>query len=143
MGLPDELLFEDWRSGRASERRMVSRAQVPGLYELAEETGSVTFTWNDGGDPVLIVAVGPTWSTASLMLDGNWYGYVIDDVEGHASIEVCGQSSSWPRAELLPRAAALSVLMLVPDLDAIRRGFRWLSQWRDLEPEPAPDISRG
>lgn len=141
MELPGELLFEDWRSG-VPEKRMVTPAQVPGLYETAAEAGSATFTWNDGRDPVLIVAVGPTWSTASLMLDGNWYGYVLNDLEGFTSIDVCGQSISWPRAELLPRAAALPVLMSVPDIDAIRRNFRWLSQWRDLEPEPAPDIKQ-
>lgn len=66
-----------------------------------------------------------------------------NDLEGFTSIDVCGQSISWPRAELLPREAALPVLMSVPDIDAIRRNFRWLSQWRDLEPEPAPDTTQG
>jgi hypothetical protein len=69
MELPDELLFEDWRPGQPHERRMVSRMQVPGLYGLADQAGSVVFTWNDGGDPVLIVGVGPDWSVATLMID--------------------------------------------------------------------------
>ena len=141
MTLPDRLLFEDWRLGRAHEGRLVARADVPALYELADETGSVTFTWNDGGDPVLIVGVGPDWSVASLMIDGYWYGYVIDEVEGHVPIDLCGQTSEWPKAELLPRSAALPVLMMVPDLEGIRRGFRWLSQWRHFAEDAAPDIS--
>ena len=143
MELPDELLFEDWRPGRAGVQRMVSRDEVPGLYGLAEQAGSVTFTWNDDGDPVMIIGVGPDWSLATLMIDQNWYSYVIDDVEGFVSIDLGGQSCEWPRAELLPRAAALPVLMMVPDLTAVRCGFPWLSQWRDVETEPAPDITTG
>lgn len=143
MELPAELLFEDWRPGHARAQRMVALDAVPGLYALADQAGSVTFTWNDGGDPVMIVGVGPDWSLAMLMIDQNWYSYVIDDVEGFVSIDLNGQACEWPRAELLPRAAAFPVLMKVPDLAAIRRGFPWLSQWRDVETEPAPDITGG
>jgi hypothetical protein len=141
MELPDELLFEDWRSGHPREGRMVSRTQVPGLYEPADKTGSVMFTWNDGGDPVMIVGVGPDWSVATLMIDQKWYGYVASDAEGFTPIDLNGQTRQWPRAELLSRAAALPVLMTVPDLTAIKRGFPWRSQWRDVEPEPTPDIT--
>lgn len=143
MELPDEVLFEDWRPGHARAQRMVPLDEVPGLYALADQAGSVTFTWNDGGDPVMIVGVGPDWSLATLMIDQNWYSYVIDDVEGFVSIDLNGQTCEWPRAELLPRAVALPVLMKVPDLTAIRRSFPWLSQWRDVEAEPAPDITHG
>jgi hypothetical protein len=143
MDLPHELLFEDWRPGRSGAQRMVSVDEVPELYTLADQAGSVTFTWNDGGDPVMIVGVGPDWSLATMMIDQNWYSYVIDDVEGFVSIDLSGQNCEWPRAELLPRAVALPVLMKVPDLAAIRRGFPWLSQWRHLESEPAPDITTG
>jgi hypothetical protein len=142
MNPPHELLFEDWRPSRSGAQRMVSLNEVPGLYGLADQAGSVLFTWNDGGDPVMIVGVGPDWSLATLMNDENLYSYVIDDVEGFVSIDVNGQSCDWPRAELLPRATALPVLLQVPDLAAIRRGFPWLSQWRHLEPEPAPDITQ-
>lgn len=141
MSLPDELLFEDWRPGHARVERMVPLEEVPDLYALDVQAGSVMFTWNDGGDPVMIVGVGPDWSLATLMIERNWYSYVIDDVEGFASIDLCGQTSEWPKAELLPRAAALPVLMKVPDLTAIRRSFSWLSQWRHVETEPAPDIT--
>lgn len=140
MELPGDVLFEDWRPGRVHAARRVTAAEVPELYGLAVEAGSVTFTWNDGGDPVLIVAVGPDWSVASLMVDANWYGYVMDESEGHVEIDVCGQPSQWPKAEVLPRNAALAVLLLVPGFDAIRSGFRWLSQWRDFEQDAAPDI---
>lgn len=58
---------------------MVSRLQVPRLYGLAAEGGSVVFTWNDGGDPVMIVGVGPDWSVATLITDQNWYSYVSGD----------------------------------------------------------------
>lgn len=143
MELPGELLFEDWRPGHPHVKRTVPRTQVPGLYGLADKAGSVTFTWNDGGDPVMVVGVGPDWSVATLMIDQNWYSYVIGDAEGFISIDLSGQTCEWPRAELLPRAAALPVLMTVPDLTAIRRGFPWLSQWRDVETDPAPDITTG
>ncbi|MEV6057494.1 hypothetical protein [Streptomyces sp. NPDC052107] len=75
------------------------------------------------------------------MLDANWYGYVIDEVEGHVPIDLCGQTSKWPKAELLPRSAALAVLMMVPDLKGIRRGLRRLSQWRHVAEDTAPDVS--
>jgi hypothetical protein len=141
MGQPEILSFEDWRTGHAGERRRVTLADVPALYGLGGEPGSATFTWNDGGDPVLIVGVGPDWSTASLMINQYWYSYVMDDADGYVPIEVAGQKPDLPRSELLPRDAALPVLMMVPDLDGIRRCFRWLSQWRHFADDDAPDIS--
>jgi hypothetical protein len=59
MELPDELLFEDWRPGRPHEGRMGVPDAGARVYGLADGAGSVTFTWNDGGDPVMIVGVGP------------------------------------------------------------------------------------
>lgn len=135
------LLFEDFRPGHPHVKRMVTRAEVPGLYELADDAGSIMFTWNDGGDPTMIIGAGPDWSVANLMIDKNWYSYVIGDAEGFVSIDLSGQTCEWPQSELLPRGAALSVLMTVPDLTAIMRGFPWLSQWRHVETERAPDIT--
>jgi hypothetical protein len=142
MDLPAELEFEDWRPGQPHQSRLVPVAHVPALYEVPIEAGSVMFTWNDCEDPAMIIGVGPDWSVATLMIDGYWYSYVIDeDAEGYVPIDLSNQTCEWPRSELLPRAAALPVLTLIPDLTAIRRGFPWRSQWRHVETEPAPDIT--
>jgi len=142
MNLPDELEFEDWRPGQPHRSRLVPMAEVPVLYELPKEAGSVLFTWNVCGDPAMIIGVGADWSVATLMIDGYWYSYVFDEeASGYIPLDLCGQTSEWPRSELLPRSAALPILMLVPDLTSIRRGFPWRSQWRHEETEPAPDIT--
>ena len=142
MGLSSELLFEDWRPGNPHVGRMVSRTAVPDLYGLAEQAGSVMFTWRDRAAPVMIVAVGPEWSLATLKIDQMWYSYVLDDASGFVSIDLGGQACEWPRAELLPRDTALPVLMSVPDLAAIKRDFPWLSQARNVGMEPATDITK-
>jgi len=108
--------------------RLVSSDDLRGVYAGLEGDNSSTLTWNDGGNQVLIVAVGDDYSIVSMLDDFTWYYLQVSQDE--EPVEAClgGQDSLVPKGVILPRALGLEVLEKAGDFPALLRKYSWREQ---------------
>jgi hypothetical protein len=108
--------------------RFVSREDLRSAYAGLEGDHSSTLTWNDGGDQVLIVAVGDDYSIVSMLDDFTWYYLQVSPEE--EPVEAClgGQDSLVPEGVILPKALGLEVLEKADDFPALLREYSWREQ---------------
>jgi hypothetical protein len=66
----------------------------------ATEISSATVTWNDGGDDVLIVAVGDQHCVITLKSDETWYWLFVSDDAGEVYTAMGGIDAEVPRKAL-------------------------------------------
>jgi hypothetical protein len=107
--------------------RDVPPAEVPAIYEgLGNEPAA--FTWNDGGDEVLMVSVGDDYSTASILIDRTFYDLAEGAGDGESTIVLSGDVVDYPDELILPRKVGLELLMRMPDFRGIVEGHDWRAQ---------------
>lgn len=123
--MPD-ITFDVSRPRHAA--RVVSIEELPSLYEEVSADSSPTFTWNDGGDQVLIVTVGSDYSTVTMKDRDTFSNLVVSDEPGTREIDIGGLLTSFPQNAILPRALGLEVLLNAERFEELRNEYSWMPQ---------------
>jgi len=121
-----EIKFETWKPRHQS--RLVPVGDLADVYKDAPVEMSPTFTWNDGGDQVLIVSVGADYSTVTMLNDDTFSDLVISDDNDLREICIAGQESAVAVATLLPRETGLEVLRRAENFDELLDVYSWRAQ---------------
>lgn len=106
----------------------ITDQELPQAYANLKSSQSASVSWNSGGDPVVIVAVGDDYSVISLMDDDTWYYLAPTDEQGEETILIGGVDSIVPRKALAPRELGLTVLQRADDLPGLRTDYTWDEQ---------------
>jgi hypothetical protein len=110
------------------ERTCVTETELPAAYARLTEISSATVTFNDGGDDVLIVAVGDQHCVITLKSDESWYWLSISDEDEELFTNMGGLNGEVPRKALAPRELGLTVLLRADDLPGLRTDYIWTEQ---------------
>jgi hypothetical protein len=110
------------------KKTLVTEEELPAAYADLTEASSATVTWNDGGDPVLIVAVGDENSVITLKSDNTWYWLTVSDDDEGVYTTMGGLDGEVPRKTLAPRELGLTVLLRADDLPGLRADYTWTEQ---------------
>lgn len=121
-----DIKFETWVP--THQARLVSEQDLPGVYRDVSGNSSPTFTWNDGGDQVLIVSVGDDYSTVTMLNDSTFSCLVVSDDDELREVDIAGQSSMIPSGAVLPRNVGLEVLARADDFNALIEEYSWKEQ---------------
>jgi hypothetical protein len=103
----------------------VTEKELPAAYGRLTEISSANVTWNDGGDDVLIVAVGDQHCVIALKSEKTWYWLSVSDDDEHIYIAWGGVDGEVPRKALAPRELGLTVLLRADDLPGLRTDYMW------------------
>lgn len=106
----------------------VAYEDLDSVYRNALSQSSPTITWNDLGDPVLIVAIGDGYSIVSLMRNDTWYYLAIGGGEKEVSVDVAGSVVDLPQAVVLPFELGLRVLKSTRDFEHLVQTYSWIEQ---------------
>lgn len=106
----------------------VTADELPDAYANLAERDGATVLWNDGGDDMLIVAVGDDHCVISLKSDETWYYLTVSGDEEQVEVDMGGTDSYVPRKALAPRALGLTVLQRADDLPGLRTDYTWDEQ---------------
>jgi hypothetical protein len=109
-------------------KRLVAREDLRSAYTGLNSDQSATLAWNDGGDQVLLVAVGDDYSIVSMLDDSTWYYLQISPDEEPVQVSLGGQDSLVPKGAILPKALGLEVLEKAEDFPALLREYSWREQ---------------
>jgi hypothetical protein len=107
------------------EARVVGKDELAELYATVDEP---IFTWNDGGDDVLIVSVHDDFSTVSMLHDRTWYYLEESPATELVEILLCGQEAWVPAGVMLDRKTGLEALLLAHNFPELLTTFRWREQ---------------
>jgi hypothetical protein len=110
------------------EKRHVTEKELPALYARFTNVYSAAVTWNDGGDDVLIVAVGDPHCVIALMSDKTSYYLAVSDDEELEYVGLGGLDAEVPRKAIAPRELGLTVLLRAGDLPGLRADYTWAEQ---------------
>jgi hypothetical protein len=116
--------------------RSVNIDELDDVYRSTSGGASPTFTWNDLGDQVLVVAVGDGYSVVAMLNGGTWHylkgsdvdGEAESDVDGEAEIAIAGQSAHVPKGAILRRESGLEVLKKAGDFTYLLKVYEWMEQ---------------
>jgi len=117
---------ETWEP--AHVERSVTIDELDDVYRTTSGGVSPTFTWNDLGDQVLIVAVGDDYSVVSMLNDDTWYYLQGSDVDGEAEVAMAGQPAHVPKGAILRRETGLEVLRKAGDFTDLLKSYPWMEQ---------------
>jgi len=115
--------FESWRPRH--EERTLDATAVEAAYRAARDA---TFTVNDLGDDVLIVAVGAGYCVVSLLTGSTWYHLLASDAAGEVEVELAGQPAVVPAGAVLPQEVGLEVLKRAGDVRSLLAAYTWSEQ---------------
>ncbi|GAA0251132.1 hypothetical protein GCM10010492_59290 [Saccharothrix mutabilis subsp. mutabilis] len=119
--------FDCWQPDQPS--RLLGLAEAEAAYAALPPTASATFSWNDGGDEVVIIGVGEDWSTATMIWDGTFYDLEASEAEGERDIVLCGQVTEYPERLLLPRERGVELLREADaDFAALADRYTWVER---------------
>ncbi|MEV8532137.1 hypothetical protein [Streptomyces sp. NPDC051211] len=121
-----EVRFETYDPSPGSKRIDLSEVAVE--LESVPSDASVTFTWNDGEDDVLIVGFGEGFAVATMLRDGTFYDLQANEDEGFEEVEIGGQWSDHPKKFLMDRSLGLEVLAQAGDSDGLFERYAWVIQ---------------
>jgi hypothetical protein len=108
--------------------RLVPLEDLRSVYSGLTSDQSATLTWNDGGDQVLIVAVGNDYSIVTMLNSSTWHFLQISPDEELVQVSLTDEESLVPKGAILPKALGLEVLEKAEDLPALLREYSWLEQ---------------
>jgi hypothetical protein len=108
------------------QQRRVSLGELDAAYRTAPP--SATFTWNDLGDQVLIVAVDDDHCTVSMLDNNIWYYLAGSDSTDEVEICLAGEPAHVPEAAVLARATGLAVLKQANEFDKMLESYSWIEQ---------------
>ncbi|MFD4864908.1 hypothetical protein [Streptomyces sp. NPDC058412] len=118
--------FETYDPSPGSRRIDLSEVAVE--LESVPSDASVTFTWNDGEDDVLIVGFGEGFAVATMLRDGTFYDLQANEDDGLEEVEIGGQWSDHPKKFLMDRSLGLEVLAQAGDSDGLFERYAWVIQ---------------
>lgn len=108
--------------------RLVPREDLRSVYSGLTSDQSATLTWNDGGDQVLIVAVGDDYSIVTMLNNSTWHFLQISPDEELVQVSLTDEESLVPKGAILPKALGLEVLEKAEDFPALLREYSWREQ---------------
>ncbi|MET9855281.1 hypothetical protein ABZY57_20345 [Streptomyces sp. NPDC006450] len=116
--------FETYGSSPGSKK--IDLGEVSTMLESVPLDASVTFTWNDDEDDVLIVGFGEGFAVATMLRDRTFYVLQANEREGFEEVEIGGQWSSHPKRFLMDRSLGLEVLAQAGDMDGLFERYAWV-----------------
>jgi hypothetical protein len=106
----------------------IGLAELDSIYEQARAADSPTFTWNDLGDDVLVVAVGDDYSVVSMLTQNTWFFLRGPEAEGDVDVVMAGHPATVPKCAVLERGLGLEVLRRAVDFPNLLSSHSWLEQ---------------
>jgi len=108
--------------------RNIANEDLESAYRNVPPESSPTITWNDLGDPVVIVAVGDGYSVVSVMRNDTWYYLTLGEDEEEVSVDIAGGIVDLPRNVVLPFETGLIVLKDTENFDHLMQAYSWREQ---------------
>ena len=108
--------------------RLVPREDLRRVYMGLRSDQTATLVWNDGGDQVLIVAVGDDYSIVTMLNNSTWHFLQISADEELVQVSLTDEESLVPKGAILPKALGLEVLEKAEDFSALLREYSWREQ---------------
>src|SRR5688572_17719507 len=105
--------MEEWVPSYSA--KVVSIDDLESVWRSLDPASCYGFTWNSGGDQVIITSVYRDYSTVSIIDEGTCYDLALSSDDRWREAMVTGEWMPWPVRSLLPRDMALEVLLKFSD----------------------------